>query len=126
MRGRLFLLLLANACTSGPYTESSVGDVEQGACVALEGRTFQSIEELECGRTPEGVALCRWQVAFEISTATNSEFAWTYSDVGEAGRAVCNGNSITATSGGGRAITGSFDRATQRLVWAGVAYDLAP
>jgi hypothetical protein len=118
MRGPSFLLAVS-ACTSGPYTESTV--IEQGACVALEGRAFASVDERECGRTPDGVATCRWQVSFDIGTLTSSEWSWLYSDVGAAGRATCNDGTITATSGA-RTIHGLFDAATQRLIWDNVVY----
>lgn len=122
MRGALYLLAVS-ACTSGPYTESTV--IEQGACVALEGRSFSSVNELECGRTPDGVALCQWQLAFDIGTQTASEWSWSYSDVSESGRATCTDTSITAVAGD-RTLTGMFDPVTQQLIWAGEAYDLTP
>jgi len=117
---RPLTLLALSACTSGTYYESTV--VEQGACIALEGRSFQSLDELECGRTPDGVARCRWQVSFDIGLPTASEFSWHYSDVSEAGQVTCHGSSITAVSVG-RTIQGSFDPATQTLVWAGQRYN---
>ncbi len=115
-------MLALSACTSGSYYESTVVE-EQGACVALEGRTFQSTSELECGRTPDGVARCRWQLVFDVSHATASEFSWHYSDVSEAGQVTCRGSSITAISAG-RTIQGTFDPVTQTLVWAGESYNL--
>jgi len=115
---RLPLLLLALAgCTTG-LDESSV---EQGACVAIEGHTFSSVDELECGRTPDGPAHCRWQVTIDIGDAASSEFTWFYSDVAETGSLTCVGDGITAATPS-RMIPVTFDRANQRLEWAGETY----
>ena len=112
--------LAVAACTSNLH-EPPLAETAQGACVALEGRTFTSLEELECGRTPEGIATCRWQLTFDIGTAAVSQFAWTYSDVSEAGQVTCVDNTITATASG-RTIRGTFDPASLRLDWAGETY----
>ena len=120
MRGPLILFAssMASACTSGMYETTAV---EQGACTALEGRTFSSVNELECGRTPEGVARCRWQLAFDIGNAASSQFSWTYSDVSDAGQVICSGNTVTAKTGS-RTIRATFDPHTLRLQWAGETY----
>lgn len=112
-------LAVPAACTSGGYVESTA--VEQGACIALEGRSFQSASELECGRTPTGIARCHWQLSFDIGEPTTSEFSWHYSDVSEGGQVSCRGSSVTAT-GAGRTIQGTFDLVNQTLVWAGELY----
>jgi hypothetical protein len=111
-------LLLAGfvpACTSG-MTETTV--VEQGACTALEGRTFVSQNELECGRSG---ARCRWQLTFDVDTARTSQFVWQFSDVGDVGQVTCNGSAIIATTSS-RTLRATFDAATLRLHWAGETY----
>jgi len=105
------------ACIGGMHESSSTVEQQNGACVALEGRTFESINELECGLTPDGVARCHWQISFGIRDNTASEFAWSYSDVGETGRVECHGQSVASPS-----YVGSFDSATQTLTWAGETY----
>jgi hypothetical protein len=122
MSRRLLLLPLFGACTGGMADSTTI---EQGACVALEGRRFTSVNDLECGRTPDGVARCKWLVAFSTSDPIASEFSWTYSDVGEVGRASCH-DDRTITAFGAREIAGTFDPLTQRLMWAGEVYVADP
>jgi hypothetical protein len=90
---------------------------QNGACIALEGRTFASLNELECGLTPDGVGRCHWQISFATRDKTASDFAWSHSDVGESGRVECHGETVAATT-----YAGAFDPATQLLTWAGEAY----
>jgi hypothetical protein len=99
---------------------SDTTTIEQGACVALEGRRFTSINELECGLGPNGPTSCKWTLAFAPSDPIASEFSWQYSDVGESGLASCNHATVKAN--GAREITGSFDALTQRLTWDGQVY----
>lgn len=98
---------------------------QRGACIALEGRTFHSVNDLECGRGPEGTARCHWTLTFAIRDTDASDFAWSFSDVQEAGRAECRGQSIVA-SGASRTLSGTFDSATQMLTWAGEVYIATP
>ncbi len=120
---RLLVGLVAiPACTSN-MQETAL--VEQGACVALEGRTFTSVDELEC-LTPdrggsEDAGRCRWQVSFEVESARESQFTWLHSDVGETGQVTCKGGALTATINN-RRVRGTFDSKTLRLTWAGVSY----
>jgi hypothetical protein len=114
---RMLVLLAIPACTGGMADSSTI---ERGACVVLEGRQFSSVNELECGLTPDGVARCKWQLSFTAGDPAASEFTWSYSDVGEAGRASCDHNTVTAV--GGREISGRFDPITQRLTWDGQVY----
>jgi hypothetical protein len=94
--------------------------VEQGACVALEGRTFASVDELDCGLTPDGAGRCRWQVSFEVESARASQFTWLHVDVGETGQVTCDGGALAATINN-RRLRGTFDPKTLRLTWAGVS-----
>jgi len=117
MRRATLLVLLVSGCTTG-LDESTV---EQGACVMLEGRTFSSMNELECGLTPSGPATCHWQVTIDIGDTGSSEFTWYYSDVGESGMLTCVDNVITATTAS-QVIPVGFDPVSQQLEWAGETY----
>ncbi len=110
--------LVPAACTSAM---NETGTIEQGACTALEGRTFASINELECGLTPDGVGRCKWQVAFEVDSAESSQFTWLYSDIGEFGHVRCVSGAVEASTSN-RSIPATFDPATLRLTWAGEIY----
>ena len=92
------------------------GDVFDAVCEAIVGTTFESIEELECGLTPEGVELCHWQVRFE----DNGEWLWNYSDVGQGGDYTCVGGVLTITND--VTIEHAYDPRTQTLTWEGVDY----
>jgi hypothetical protein len=119
--------LCITACTGGMYDPSTV-EQQEGACIELEDRRFESVNELECGLTPDGVALCKWSLVFEMRDDASSTFQWQYSDVGEAGHVECYGASINSLSAvsGGRTVSGSYDPATQKLIWEGETYTLAP
>lgn len=117
MSRMLIALALPAACTSGM---SDTSTIEQGACVALEGRRFTSVNELECGLAPDGPTSCKWTVTFTPSDPIASEFSWQYSDVGETGHASCDRASVKAM--GTREIAGMFDALTQRLTWDGQVY----
>src|SRR5688572_17231212 len=123
-RMRWTWIVLVTACTGGMHDPSTV-EQQNGACFALEGRTFTSVQQLECGRTPDGVAKCNWTLTFANRDADASEFAWSYSDVSEHGRAECRGQSIIATAAG-RTVTASFDPSSQMLSWNGELYVAAP
>ena len=119
-RRLLPLALLASACSGGMQDPSTV-EQQDGACVALEGRRFISINDLECGLTPSGVALCKWRLSFMSSDDTSSRFQWSYSDVGEGGLIECHGEKIDEFSHQ-RPINGTFDPVSQKLVWEGQTY----
>src|SRR5687767_9033858 len=112
------------ACTGGMHDPSTV-EQQNGACFALEGRTFSSVNQLECGRTPDGVARCNWTLSFSTRDTDASDFAWSYSDVSEHGRVECRGQSISAEAAHGT-VFGTFDPAMQTLTWNGELYVAAP
>ena len=112
-------LVLLTACTGGMQDPSTV-EQQEGACVALEGRRFESVAELECGRTPNGVGTCKWTLMFNTRDDASSTFQWAYSDVGESGMIECHGASINSLTA--RPIAGSFDAVTGKLVWEGQTY----
>jgi hypothetical protein len=120
MRSWLLPLVCLTACTGGMQDPSTV-EQQEGACIALEGRRFESVNDLECGLTPSGPALCKWRVQFMPRDDESSQFQWSYSDVGEAGNVECDGASITSITGS-RQVTGTFDARTQKLVWENQTY----
>lgn len=84
------------------------------ACQSIIGRTFRSVEELECGISPDGPALCNWRLAFGF----DDSFEWMHSDVGEGGGYSCADGNIS-TDG---SASGTYDPGTQILTWDGVDY----
>lgn len=108
----------AEACCGACAAEIwlCVEDVVDAFCEAIVGTTFESIDELECGITPDGVELCNWQVRFE----ENGEWLWMYSDVGEGGEYTCTGGVLTITNDA--TIEHAYDPETQTLTWEGVDY----
>jgi hypothetical protein len=120
---RLWLLTTAllAACTGGMQDPSTV-EQQDGACIALEGRKFESMDDLECGLTPNGVALCKWQLTFTVRDEQSTVFQWRYSDVGEAGQIACEGAAITSVSASPHQVSGTFDATTQKLVWEDQTY----
>lgn len=82
------------------------------ACTELAHRTFESLEQKECGNSPDGEALCRWRISFNAD-----EYTWFHSDVAENGPYTCGDGRIVA---GG--YTGEFDPQTGLLVWDDVEY----
>ena len=124
MRPWLLSTALLVACTGGMQDPSTV-EQQDGACVALEGRRFETVNELECGLSPNGVSTCKWQLSFGTRDEQSSEFQWTSSysgDVGEAGQIECDGGTISSISASPHQVSGTFDAATQKLVWEDQTY----
>jgi hypothetical protein len=112
-------IVLLTACTGGMQDPSTV-EQQEGACIALEDRRFESVNDLECGLTPNGVALCKWSLVFSYRDEASSSFQWSYSDVGESGHVECHGATITSLTQ--RPINATFDPVSQKLVWEGQTY----
>ena len=93
-------------------------DMAAGACAAIAGKTFVSLNTMECGLTPTGVAMCNWSITF----ATDGTFSWRHSDYGEAGTYTCSGATITGNNGTSTARTGMLDPQTNLLTWEGAQY----
>ena len=121
MRFWLLPMVCLAACTGGMQDPSTV-EQQEGACIALEGRRFESVNELECGLTPNGVATCKWRLQFMLRDDESSQFQWAYSDVSEAGSVECDGAAITSINASPRQVSGTFDAATQKLVWEDQTY----
>jgi hypothetical protein len=111
-------------CTNGMHDPSTI-EQQNGACFELEGRTFTSVNELECGLTPDGVSRCHWIVSFATRDTATSDVSWSYSDIHETGRAECRGQAVVATTGG-RTVHGTYDPDSGTLIWAGEHYVTAP
>ena len=98
---------------------SGGASAQADACDVIDGRTYWSVDELECGLGPNGVVNCKWSIGFLAGV-----FEWSYSDVGEAGRYFCEGDVIMGVASGQRSLEGSLDRATGELIWEGEVYAL--
>ena len=88
---------------------------ETGPCSELVGQQYSSVEELECGNTPEGPAYCHWTLSFEEAT-----YQWMRSDAALAGSYDCEGGMITAEAGAA-SFTGEL-HADGSLTWDGEQY----
>lgn len=81
----------------------------------LSGKQFKSVNKLERGLTPKGVALDHWSLRFKKGT-----FTWDHSDVSESGSYVFDAktNRITAMPRAGKLkYEGTFDPKSGALVW---------
>jgi hypothetical protein len=112
--------------TSGSTT--SGGHPTPGACTELEGKRFASVPKLECGRGPNGAALCHWHLTFKPGAAGETDWDWQHSDYGETGTVQCAGATVTAKSGhlSGQIYTGTYDATQKKLTWDMVEYTLVP
>ncbi|MBL9014536.1 MAG: hypothetical protein JNL83_10190 [Myxococcales bacterium] len=120
-------LALAGCIDDLPPEEPGPHDITtpiaKGACTMLEGVEFKSVNQGECGLTPDGVAMCTWHIRFEsYDGSTRSRFTWSHSDVGESGFVTCDGTTLVAEGAGATPYSGTFDPNTFDLVWDGGAY----
>ena len=97
---------------------STDGTATSTVCEALDGMQYESVDQHECGRGPNGPLMCHWQISF-----ADGRFNWSYSDVMESGPYTCDGNTITAGQPN-RDYTGTIDPATGRLTWQGIEYQI--
>jgi hypothetical protein len=114
---RFALLLVVAACTT---TVPGVAE-QSGRCTILEGRTFASLVEMECGLGPNGPVPCTWHLTFDVDSATTSRLQWQHSDTGFDASVACTGPDIATTSRS-PTYTGTFDSATMTLTWDGADY----
>ncbi len=112
----------AGGCLDEIPPEDPTMVASRGACTALEGLQFHSLQPGECGLTPDGVGSCTWHITFEAyDGSTKSRFTWSHSDVGESGYVTCDGSaihSVDSTFG----YQGSFNDAQLDLIWDDRAY----
>ncbi len=92
-----------------------------GACTALEGASWQSVTQLECGLGPNGPELCNWHLTFSTETLDASRFDWAHSDVEQSGTVSCQDHTIVSTNGDAT-LTGTFDPAANTVTWVDVMY----
>ncbi len=85
------------------------------ACDMAVG-TYLSLEEYECGLSPDGVEMCQWSVSLEFS----GEYVWMYSDIGEGGNFACKDGVITLDNAPSH--EASLDPETGILTWDGIQY----
>ena len=89
------------------------------ACQEIEGRTYLSVEQYECGLGPDGPELCTWSISF-----ANGEYDWAYSDIGATGSYTCDGAVITGMSSATQ-FDGFLDQETGILTWNSIDYQPA-
>lgn len=99
-------------------TDTDLTDTDVDACAAVSGRTFASLEELECGLGPNGVVLCHWH----LTLSANGSWTWQHSDYGESGTWTCAEGVVTGLISGPGAYTGTYDTVTGTLTWDGHDY----
>ncbi len=90
------------------------------ACTLIAGRTFVSVNQMECGLGANGVVTrCNWRVSF-----TDGMYSWAYSDVIEAGSYSCDGATITTARSVASTtpLLGWLDYQTGQLTWDGATY----
>ena len=115
---RVIALLVVAGCSTNAAAPDAAGAAAR--CAALEGTTFASLVQGECGLGPDGPAPCTWHVTFSADTQATSSFDWQHSDYGESGSVSCAGASVTEV--GGMMLDGTYDAMTRHLIWDGVEY----
>lgn len=110
-------LILILALAFAGLGASECGEPSPTECAFGAEAHLESVELLECGLGPNGVATCHWQLDFEF----DGTYTWLYSDVGEGGHWRCEDGTIIA-DGGGQDHVGVWDDASQTLTWEGQVY----
>ncbi|MBV1857581.1 MAG: hypothetical protein KUG77_04155 [Nannocystaceae bacterium] len=100
------------ACTAG--SALCVPVVSGDVCDDVVGN-YASLEEYECGITPDGLGMCEWQITLEA----DGGYLWMYSDLGEGGNFACKDGVITLDNNPSHSATLSADGL---LVWDGIEY----
>ena len=103
----------------GCATDSTSSSTQDLRCTGLEGKVFASLTQGECGLGPTGPVPCTWHLTFSTNDAQSTAYAWQHSDYGVQGTVQCSSGSVTDNSGMTR---GTYDAASQRLVWDSVTY----
>lgn len=98
------------------------------SCADFAG-IYETKEERECGKTPDGVAKCKWRLSF----MDDGTFSWRFSDIFQSGQYFCHDSTIyldlslpVGGSGPNQSYTVAFDAATKSLVWEGATYLRVP
>jgi hypothetical protein len=106
--------ILLLGCAADPRVPAASSPTAS-RCSALEGKTFASLSDGECGLGPDGVVLCTWHVKFEPNDAASTHFVWQHSDYGIEGDVSCEDAAIIEVATG--TARGTYDAATGQLVW---------
>jgi hypothetical protein len=105
----LVLLWLVSGCSSDP-------------CDAVDGRSYRSTQQGECGLGPGGIVQCNWRLSFDGAAVT-----WHHSDLVEHFDFRCEDGAFEASGGlfdGNHA--GTIDDDAERLTWDGGIYLAEP
>ena len=122
MMTRLVTSLAAVACAlvltaCGGSKDGPVAD----ACAEIEGQTYLSLEQYECGLGPGGAELCNWTLSF-----AGGNFDWSFSDINAAGTYTCDGPMVIGSTTDGTEYDGYVDAETGYLTWNQIDYQRAP
>lgn len=116
---RTCLIVLVAACTTGSAPSMPAPTTR---CADLEGKTFASLTQGECGLGPSGPTMCTWHLTFTANGNTSTSYSWQHSDVEESGEIQCDGAQVTDVTSGSATLRGTYDASTTQLVWDGVTY----
>lgn len=106
---------------AGCVEHGSTPAVPHEACTALEGASWQSVTQGECGLGPNGPVFCTWELTFSTDTLDTSRFDWAHSDVGQSGTVHCRDNAIISADAAAMTM-GTFDLAANTVTWVDVTY----
>ena len=115
------LIVLVCACTTGSAPEPP-SPTPTTRCADLEGKTFASLTQGECGLGPNGPVPCTWHLTFSAMDAATTHYDWQHSDYGQSGEIECDSGTVTEVTNGMNTPQGTYDPATMQLVWEGVTY----
>lgn len=114
--------LLLAGCMNELPREEDPSNPSRRACTVLENRSFNSVEQGECGLGPEGPVACNWQITFLPFDASKTRYEWGHSDVAESGFVTCDGDAIRSDEA--TLYEGHFSTGLD-LIWDDVAYLLS-
>lgn len=121
LRQTALLMAMTAFCASAGVALTGISACnEPSTCAFAEPASFNSVEQLECGISPDGVSYCNWNVSFD-----NGEFQYRLSDYILIGTYTCDGNTVTAVDNGNNSYTGTYDPSTGQLDWDGHLYNQA-
>jgi len=112
--------VLLVACTTGSAPPATPTPATR--CAELEGKTFASLVQGECGLGPSGPVPCTWHLTFTAESTTTTLYDWQHSDYGQSGEIQCDGSTVTEVTTGSAQLRGTYDASTMQLVWDGVTY----